>query len=159
MVREMSEGIPRTSFHNARNRIHSVVYNVVEQVMLDLTRKDVHGGMLDAHVARFFDTDAVTEVILNRLLASSSIMETIKTFLSRKTENERDEEKYIFTCTSKKPIDTEKMEKTVETHYRADLTPGAGKYPNKKASKRCSKRCDSKQRSKAVKRHSSSFEL
>lgn len=44
-----------------KSGIQSVAFNVVEQVMLDLLRKDVIGEALEAHIVKFFNTVAAAE--------------------------------------------------------------------------------------------------
>lgn len=45
LVENSSETIMSTSSHSAQSSITSIVYNVFEQVMMDLLRKDVIGEM------------------------------------------------------------------------------------------------------------------
>lgn len=44
--------------HSTQCGIRSVVYNILDQVMLDLLGKDVIRDTLGAHIAKLFDTDA-----------------------------------------------------------------------------------------------------
>lgn len=55
MIEEWLEEILWKSFHNVQSCIQSVIYNVVEQDMLNLLRKDVIKETIDAHIAKFFD--------------------------------------------------------------------------------------------------------
>lgn len=61
VLEESLENILRESFHNWQSGIRSVVYNVLEQVILDLLRKDVIGETLEAHIGKVFDTDEAAE--------------------------------------------------------------------------------------------------
>lgn len=47
-IQEGWDDIHRTSYHNVQSGIHSLLYIVAEQVMLDLGRKAVIGETLDA---------------------------------------------------------------------------------------------------------------
>lgn len=61
MVEELLIKILGMSFHKAVRSIRSVVYNVFEQVMLDLLWKDIAGETIDAHITKIFNTDAANE--------------------------------------------------------------------------------------------------
>lgn len=58
MVEESLDDNLRTSFQNAQSGIRSLVYNVVEQVVLDMQRKDAIGETVYIQIAKFFDSDA-----------------------------------------------------------------------------------------------------
>lgn len=60
------------------------MYNVREQVMLYLLRKDVMGETLEAHISKSFDTYAAADRLLKKDLTSSSFMALIATFVRRK---------------------------------------------------------------------------
>lgn len=47
------DDILRTSFHNVQKGNLSVLFNVVQQVMLNLLRKDEIGEKLDVYIAKF----------------------------------------------------------------------------------------------------------
>lgn len=61
MVYESLDGILGTSFHKRQSSIRSVVYQVVQQVMLDLLRMDVIGEMIEAQIAKLYNMDVVTD--------------------------------------------------------------------------------------------------
>lgn len=61
MVEESLEDILRTSFHNAQSGFRSVVYKVVEQVMLGLLHQDIIRETLDAFITKSFDTNATAD--------------------------------------------------------------------------------------------------
>lgn len=48
------DDILRKSIRNAQSGIRSVIYNIVELVILDLLRKDIIEKMLHKHIAKFF---------------------------------------------------------------------------------------------------------
>lgn len=77
----------RTSYHNAQSGIRSVVYNLVEQVMLDLFRNDFIGEKFEAHVAKAFDTEAAADRLLNKVLTSGSFIKPIATVVRRKRDS------------------------------------------------------------------------
>lgn len=77
----------RTCYRNSQSGIRSVVYDVDEQLMLDLLRKDVIGEKLDRHIAKFFDTEAATDGLSKKLMTSSSFMAPIATFVSRRPDS------------------------------------------------------------------------
>lgn len=52
--------------------------------MLDLLRKDELGELLYAHVTKFLVSDSVAEVLLKRLIALSSSLAVISTFIHEK---------------------------------------------------------------------------
>lgn len=52
MVKEVLNDVLRKTLHNVQSSGQSVVYNVVEHVMLDLVCKDVIRETLDAHLAK-----------------------------------------------------------------------------------------------------------
>lgn len=53
MFEELQDNTLRTLFHNAQRGMRQVVYDVVEQLILDLVRKDVIEEKLNAHLAIF----------------------------------------------------------------------------------------------------------
>lgn len=63
------DDILRTSLDNTESGTRSVLNSVAEKVMLDLLRQDVATAMLDAHKAKFFDTDA-DDVVLSKSLST-----------------------------------------------------------------------------------------
>lgn len=61
MMEVLLNDIPVKSLHQVQNSIWSVVYNVVEQVMFALLRKDCLLAILDTQIAQFFGTDPVAD--------------------------------------------------------------------------------------------------
>lgn len=55
MVGEALDEAVHISLYNARSGVRSVAYNVVEQMMLYLLRKNVIGKTLYAHIVKNFD--------------------------------------------------------------------------------------------------------
>lgn len=85
LVEGSLDDIPCTSYCNAQSGIRSVVYRVLEQVMLDLLRKDVIEETMDAHIAKVLNTYAAADEISEKLLTSSSFIAPITTFVPYKT--------------------------------------------------------------------------
>lgn len=89
----------KTSFPIVQSAIQSVVYNFIEQVMLDLLLKDVIGDRLDPYKATFFDTETSGEGFSKRLLTLSSFM--VPAYCKRFThepDTEMREMEYSTTC-------------------------------------------------------------
>lgn len=61
VIEESLDDILKTSFHNAQSSIRSIVYKVVEQVVLYLLRKDGFEGTLQAQSVKLVDTVAAAE--------------------------------------------------------------------------------------------------
>lgn len=59
------------TFHNLQRVIRSVLYTLVEQVMIDLLGKDVTGERLDARVMNIFDLYEAAEKLSGGLLIST----------------------------------------------------------------------------------------
>lgn len=74
MIEELLDDILRKSLQNGQMDIRAVVYNTVDQVMLDVLHTDVNGDTLDAHIANFFDTDAAIDRLSQRWLTSNPFM-------------------------------------------------------------------------------------
>lgn len=60
-----------------KHGIRSVVYSVVEQVVLDLLQADVIVRTPEVEIAKFFDINAAAENLLERLLTSRLFMALI----------------------------------------------------------------------------------
>lgn len=73
--------------HKVQKGIWSVVYNVVEQVMLDLLCKEVICETLDTKIAKCFDMEAATDRLSKRILTSSLFVLAFATFMRRKTDS------------------------------------------------------------------------
>lgn len=81
MAEELVDDILRMPFNQEQSDIRSIVNNVAEQDFLDLLRNSVIGQMLDAHIAKFFDTDAAAEGLSKRMLAWNFFSDPIATFV------------------------------------------------------------------------------
>lgn len=53
--------IPQCLWNNARNAVRSVIYDVVDQVLLNLLRRDVISESLYSHICTYFTSNNVTE--------------------------------------------------------------------------------------------------
>lgn len=53
--KEVLDDLLHKTLHSSQNGVRYVVYNVAEQVMLDVLHKDVMGETLDAYIAKFLD--------------------------------------------------------------------------------------------------------
>lgn len=84
--------------------VHSVVYNVVEQLMLDFLRNDVIGEVLHAHMAKFVDIDEAVGGSRERLLTSNFLMAPIGTFIRCKRDIAMEDRKYSTTVSPKGPV-------------------------------------------------------
>lgn len=80
VVEEPLDNIPGKPDYNPKNKIPSVANNVVEHVTLDSLLKEVTTDTLEAHKAKYFDTDTAFDRTLKRLLVSDSLMAPITTF-------------------------------------------------------------------------------
>lgn len=74
LFEESCDDILRTSYQNAQSGTRYVVYNVVEQVVLDQLRKDIVGKTMDAYIAKYLDTYAAVSRISKKVLPLSSFM-------------------------------------------------------------------------------------
>lgn len=86
MVEEMSEHMLWTSYHKAQSDIRSVVYKVVEKVMIDLLRKDATRNTIEAHIVKFLETKIVAEKFSKKLLTSSTVVVLILMFARHKID-------------------------------------------------------------------------
>lgn len=86
LIDELLDDILRKLIHNGQSRIPSVVYNVDEQMMLDVLVKNVMGDTWDAHIAKFFHTNAAVDKLSQRLLILNTVITPITTFLRPRTD-------------------------------------------------------------------------
>lgn len=61
--------------------------------MLDLLRKDIIRETLEAHKAEFINTDTVANGLWKKLIASSSLMQPIATFVRHKSDTTSEDKK------------------------------------------------------------------
>lgn len=80
--------------HNAQSINPSVLYNVVDQVGLELLCKSSSEIQLDAHIAKFFDTRADADRMSKSLYTSSTFMTTTVIFVRRKTDTAIEQNQY-----------------------------------------------------------------
>lgn len=99
-VEDSLKSILCTLYHNTQSGICLVVYSVVEKVMLDRLRNSVIGETLDTHIAIFFDTDAGTDRLSKELLASSSFITPMATFIRLETNNSIADQNTVMAMTS-----------------------------------------------------------
>lgn len=111
LIEESLDDILRKSLHSAQNGIRSVIYNINAQVMLDLCHKDVIGDTMDAHIAKFLDTNAAADRLSQRLLTLSTFMSPLVTFMRRKIDTAKEE--YSTAFLTKDPINTVERNKDV----------------------------------------------
>lgn len=76
--------------HSFQSGIRSVVYNVIEHIMLGLIDKYATGNTLEALVEDFFDTNAAAYRPSQGLLTSNTVMAPTATLLRRKTDTTMD---------------------------------------------------------------------
>lgn len=60
-VEEMFRDIMQTSYHIVQTGQRSVIYKVLEQVMLDMLQKDVIEDIIDTHIKKPLDTRNAAE--------------------------------------------------------------------------------------------------
>lgn len=94
MAKDSPEDILSNSFYNVQNGIWSVMYELVEHVMLELLCKDVIGEKFHAQIAKFFDTDVAVEVLSKWMLTFRLSIAPITTFVSRKSDTAVEKQKY-----------------------------------------------------------------
>lgn len=155
----IEEGAGWHSTEDARNMqsgVRSVAYNIFEQVLLNLHRKDVNEEKLDTQIVKNLDTDTAVEGLSKRFFTSSSFMEPIATLVRRKTNNSMDNNKDNVAYAS------EKLMGTVEPYNdETDSLPNGSEYesenpPRRNSSDRHFKFRHKMHKDKDVKRHSSS---
>lgn len=135
MIKESLDKKLRKSLHNAQNGILSVMHSVVEQVMLNLLRKDVIEDTLEAHIPKVFDTYAAADRLSKRLLTSIKFMAPIVT-VRRKKDTTIEQQKYSTAFATKDTIDS------LEAHNDVDESPSgrsdsrSDETPRRKSSRR-----------------------
>lgn len=80
------ENILRALYYNAKSRTRLVLYNIAEQGVLHLLKKNITGKTLDVQIAKLFDMVADSNRLSNRVLTLSSFMVPIATFVQRTTD-------------------------------------------------------------------------
>lgn len=87
---------PADILPQCRSRIRSVVYNVIEQVILDLRQRDNMRQAVDAPRAKILDTDAAVKGSVKMLLVSKPIMASTGSLVRLETETEIEYRTYII---------------------------------------------------------------
>lgn len=87
IVLKFLDGILRKLYRHAQSGIHSVVHNIVEQVVLDLLREEFTGDILDTQNAMYLNTNAAANSLLKKLLASTSFLAPVGKFVRQKTDS------------------------------------------------------------------------
>lgn len=105
---ESVENILRTLLHPMQRSIRSIIYFIVEQVMMGLFPRGVIGDTLDAQIAQYFMTDALTEGRPKKLLAFSSFMKPTATLVLIRTDTTMDEKMYSLALASKGAVEHSK---------------------------------------------------
>lgn len=77
----------RKVIHNLQSRARSILSPVLEHVMLDLLGKEVIPRPLGSHITEFFETGPAAKGLSERLLASSSFMTPIATFIRGESDS------------------------------------------------------------------------
>lgn len=105
MVDNSLEDIQRKSLPNAQSGIRSVVFNVVQDMIFGLLRKDLTAETLDAHIAKSLEPDTAIDGLSRRLLISIQFMTHIGTLMRRKRDSEIEEKKHRTAFASKQRPD------------------------------------------------------
>lgn len=77
------------------------MHTLVQQVVWDLLRKNVSRETLETHTAKFFDTDAEANKLVNNLITSHALLGPMATLVKRKTSAAIEEEKPEIALASK----------------------------------------------------------
>lgn len=77
----------RTLYLNAQSGIRSVVYNVEAEVVRNLLSKDVIRETRNAYPENFLNNNTATDRLLDKLLASSTIIGPIAMYVRCKTDS------------------------------------------------------------------------
>lgn len=104
LVEEPVDDALPAPYHNPQNEIRSVVYNIVEQVMLDTLREEVFDEPLNPFIVIFFDSDVPFDRLSKNLLTSSSFITPIGTFIRRKIHRTIADKSTVLAKTSKKEL-------------------------------------------------------
>lgn len=81
IVEDSLHDIPGRPYHNSQSGFRSVVYDLVEPVMLYLRRRGIIGETLDDRISKLLGTDAAREWLPKKFLTSRSFMEPLVTFV------------------------------------------------------------------------------
>lgn len=79
VLKQSLDDILHQSYYNDQRGVRLVLYTIGQQVMLDLMRKEIIGEDLDAHISKFFNTDAAAGRLLKNLPTSNSFIAPVAT--------------------------------------------------------------------------------
>lgn len=70
-----------TYIQRTEGRVRTLVYDVIEKVLLYLIRQEVLGETIDIHISKYFEVGKTAEIFTNKLLfAIKNFMTPIKTY-------------------------------------------------------------------------------
>lgn len=84
LVLDLLEGILQPTYEKGHPRTRSFVYVVFEQILFDLSRREVSDNALDKHIASHFDTSHATDMIGRKLLTTNAFKAPITSFIQRR---------------------------------------------------------------------------
>lgn len=131
LVKKLLDDILSMSIHNAHCIMQSVVFNIVEQVMVYLLRLKVIGETLDAQLAKFFDAFAAAErvSVSKRLLALSLFIAHFATFLGVKCIQKWKRRSRVPPLRQRRGWIQYKRSKGKKSHCQAAPMPEVTEYP------------------------------
>lgn len=68
VIEDLMDDTIHKSFHKVLSGFWSLLYNIFEQVLLDLSREYIGRISSATHIAKHFDTDAEANILLDKLL-------------------------------------------------------------------------------------------
>lgn len=90
------------SYHNAQVGTYYVVYNLLEQVVMERLSRDTIGETWNAHIAKPFNTFAAADRLSRRVPTSRWFMAMVTMFLPRRMDSAIADLNTVLTKTSKK---------------------------------------------------------
>lgn len=92
VVKEISALVPKSlddivhcPDENAGTGVCSVIYNAVEQVVLDVQHRDFIGDTLFRHISTYLYTGDAADKVCRKLLSTNFVMPSISAFILRRT--------------------------------------------------------------------------
>lgn len=85
LVAELVDDILECANQKARVKARSIVYNVVEQILLDLLSRELMEEILANYIVKYFDTTDTAYRVGQKLLSTNSFMAPIATFIQHST--------------------------------------------------------------------------
>lgn len=132
------------------------MYNVVEQAIFDLLRKEVIGEDLDAHIANFFDTETTVKRLSKRLLTYSRthlFCQSPGMFEVLSTRSLRSKKQYVLRVFRRSPWPAQKGVTTLSKNHQVDRTRGV-RNPTVPGSAKVDKKRHGKCEDRHIKQHS-----